>query len=132
VKLDYITVRQVHVTAAALSITLFVARTAWLARAPGRVQRRWMRSVPQVVDTVLLASALWLAWQLGVAGTRGWLWAKLIALVLYVALGTITLRAGRPARVRMMAFVGAIATFAYVAGVAITKSPLSVLSWALT
>jgi uncharacterized membrane protein SirB2 len=128
VRLDYLAVRQVHVTAAALSITLFVLRAAWLASASGRVQLRWMRIVPHVVDTVLLASALWLAWQLGVEGTRGWLWAKVVALVVYIGLGSVTLRPGRPARVRMMAFVAAVATFAYIVSVAITKSPLSVLS----
>jgi uncharacterized membrane protein SirB2 len=128
VSLDYLAIRQVHVTAAATSITLFVLRAAWLASGPGRVQLRWMRIVPHVVDTVLLVSALWLAWQLGFEGTRGWLWAKLAALVVYVGLGSITLRPGRPARVRMMAFVAAVATFAYIVSVAITKSPLSVLS----
>lgn len=117
-----------HVFAATLSITLFVLRGAWLASAPGRVQLKWMRIVPHVVDTILLASALWLAWQLGVAGTRGWLWAKLIALVLYVGLGTIALKPGRPARMRVTAFAAAIVTFAYIVSVAITKSPLSVLS----
>ncbi len=125
---DYLAMRHVHVTAAALSITLFVARGAWLASAPGRVPQRWMRIVPHVVDTVLLASALWLAWQLGYAGTRGWLWAKVVALALYIGLGVVALKPGRPARVRVLAFVAAIVTFAYIVSVALTKSPLSVLS----
>ena len=74
--LDYAAIKLVHVGAAALSIAGFALRGAWMLRSPQRLSERWVRIVPHVIDTVLLASALWLAWQLGAEGTRGWLWAK--------------------------------------------------------
>jgi uncharacterized membrane protein SirB2 len=87
-----------------------------------------VRIAPHVIDTVLLASALWLAWQLGTDGTRGWLWAKVIALGAYIALGTVALKRGRTRRVRVNAFAAALATFGYIVSVAVTKSPLGVLA----
>jgi uncharacterized membrane protein SirB2 len=109
------------------SITLFVVRAAWVARAPQNLHRRWVKVVPHVIDTVLLASGVWLAWQLGAAGVRGWLPAKLVALVAYIVLGAVALRRGRTRGVRMAAAVGAVATFCYIASVALTKSPLGFL-----
>ncbi len=121
--LDYSAWRGVHVTAAALSIGLFVWRGALFVGDPARPRPRWLRIVPHVVDTVLLATALWLAWQLGLSGTRGWLPAKVTAVVLYIGLGMVALHRGRSRRTRVVAFVLAVLAFAYVVMVAITKSP---------
>jgi uncharacterized membrane protein SirB2 len=126
--IDYAAIRLVHMGAATLSVSLFALRGAWMLRSPQRLQRRWVRIAPHVIDTVLLASALWLAWQLGADGTRGWLWAKVIALCAYIALGTIALKRGRTRGVRIVAFAAALATFGYIVSVAITKSPLGALA----
>ncbi len=125
---DYSAVKQVHMSAAALSLALFVVRGAWMMRAPERLSSRWVRIVPHVVDTVLLASALWLAWQIGFAANARWLAAKIIALFVYISLGTIALKRGRTHQIRIGALVAAIATFGYIVSVAITKSPLGLLS----
>jgi uncharacterized membrane protein SirB2 len=123
VMLDYTIVKHVHVGAVALSISLFVLRGAWMLGAPQRLRQRWVRIVPHLIDTVLLASAVWLAWHLGSDGTRGWLWAKVAGLIVYIVLGTIALKRGKTRRIRLVAFVAALATFAYIVAVAIVKSP---------
>lgn len=122
--LDYATIKYVHIGTAALSISLFVLRGALLLGSPERLSRRWARILPHVIDTVLLGSALWLVWHLGAEGSRGWLGAKVIALVAYIVLGSIALKRGRTRGVRIAAFAGAVATFAYIVSVAVTKSPL--------
>jgi uncharacterized membrane protein SirB2 len=126
--IDYAAVKHVHMSAAALSVGLFALRGAWMVAAPARLGERWVRIVPHVVDTVLLASALWLAWQIGFADNARWLGAKIAALVAYIGLGSVALKRGRTLRSRIVAFVAAIATFAYIVGVALTKSPLGFLS----
>jgi len=93
--IDYAAVKDVHVAAAATSLTLFLLRARWMLWSPARLETRWVRVVPHLVDTVLLASAVWLAWQLGADGTRGWLAAKLIAVLVYMAAGTVALKRGR-------------------------------------
>jgi uncharacterized membrane protein SirB2 len=125
----YFAIRQLHVTAAAGSLALFILRGAWMMASPALLERRWVKIVPHVVDTVLLGSALWLAWQLGVDGTRGWLVAKVVALFVYIALGTVALKRGRTRGVRVAALSGALMTFGYIASVAVTKSPRGFTAW---
>ena len=125
----YFAVRQLHVAAVALSLALFVLRGAWMMAGSARLWQRWVRIVPHVVDTVLLGSALWLAWQLGVDGTRGWLVAKVVALFVYIALATVALKRGRTRGVRVAALVAALATFGYIVSVAVTKTPQGFIAW---
>ena len=54
---------------------------------------------------------------------------KVLGLVGYIVLGSIALKRGRTTRIRMAAFVGALALFAYIVSVAITKSPAGFLAW---
>jgi uncharacterized membrane protein SirB2 len=83
-----------------------------------------VRIVPHVNDTVLLAAGVWLAVALRQApGTSPWLTAKLAALVVYIVLGTLALRPGRPKGVRVAAWLAALAVFGYMVAVATTRSP---------
>jgi len=121
----YAALKGLHVGCAAISLALFAVRGVWRMTAPARLARRWVRVVPHVVDTVLLASAIALAWMLRSAPfADGWLTAKVAGLAVYIALGTIALKRGRTPGIRAVAFVGALATFAYIVSVAVTKSPL--------
>lgn len=125
--LDYLTIKHVHVSAAGLSLALFVLRGAWRATSPERLAARWVRVLPHVIDTVLLVSALWLAWQLG-RGAAPWIAAKVVALIAYIVLGSIALKRGRTPGIRAAAFFAALATFGYIVSVAIAKSPWGVLA----
>jgi uncharacterized membrane protein SirB2 len=126
---SYAAIRQLHVAAAAFSIALFMLRAAWMLASPARLQMRWVKIVPHCVDTVLLGSALWLAWQLGADATRGWLAAKVIAVFVYIAAGMVALKRGRTLHIRVAALVVAFATFGYIVSVAITKAALGFLTW---
>jgi len=126
--IDYAAVKSIHVGAATLSIALFILRGAWRFAAPRMLSLAWVRVVPHVVDTVLLAAGLWLAWQLAAGAAHAWLAAKIAGLVVYIVLGTIALKRGRTPAIRLTAFVAAIAIFAYIVSVALTKSPLGFLA----
>jgi uncharacterized membrane protein SirB2 len=126
--LDYATIKHIHVGAVALSISLFALRGGWMLWSPEMLRQRWVKVLPHVIDSVLLASALWLAWQLGAAATRGWLAAKVIALLVYIVLGTVALRRGRSRWIRGAALIAAMATFGYIVTVALTKSPLGIFA----
>ena len=106
-----------------LTGTGFALRGVWMMQGSQMLARRWVRVLPHVVDTVLLASALTLAVlsaQYPLA--QGWLTAKLIGLIAYIALGMIALKPGRGRAVRIAAFCGALLVFGYIVAVAITKS----------
>lgn len=121
----YAEIKAVHMGCAAISICGFVARGVLGLRGAPPPAARWLRVAPHVVDTVLLASALWLAWQsMQLPFVQGWLTAKVLALVAYIVLGSLALRPGRSRRARAIAFVLALAAFAYIVSVAIVRDPL--------
>lgn len=122
--IDYATVKLVHQAAVVLSLTGFVARGAASLAGAGWVGSRAARTLPHVIDTVLLLSALTLAWMLRLTlDSAPWLVSKIAGLVAYVALGVVALRAHRPLPVRAAAWVGALLTATWIVSVAITKSP---------
>jgi len=122
--LDYATIKLIHQSAVALSVAGFVARGVASLAGAGWVRSRPAKSLPHVVDTVLLVSALTLAWTLRLTpGNAPWLLAKIVGLVVYVGLGVVALRPGRPLAVRASAWVAALATVAWIVSVAIAKNP---------
>jgi uncharacterized membrane protein SirB2 len=130
--LDYLALKALHAGSALVSLTLFIIRGGWMMAKPERLQQRWVKLIPHVVDTVLLLSAIALVWRLGgleALGTQSWLGAKIVALVVYVALGSIALKRGRTRGIRVAAFFAAIAVFGYIVCVAIAKSPSGFVNW---
>ncbi len=121
--MDYLLLRQLHMSCAALSITLFLVRgVCQTAGWPWR-QRRWLRIAPHLVDTVLLGAAISLAcWSQQFPLAQNWLSAKVVALLVYIGLGSLALRAGVSRSVQGIAFVAALVTVAYIVGVAMTRS----------
>lgn len=122
--MDYYALKHFHMTCAALSGCLFLLRGSWMLRASPRLQQRWARIVPHIVDTLLLGSAIALAiWSGQYPFVQGWLTAKVLALLGYIVLGAIALKRGRTRTIRTLAFGGALLLFLYIVAVAITKQP---------
>lgn len=124
----YAALKLVHAGAVVLSGVGFVIRYAVSVTRP-LPTGALVRIAPHVVDTVLLGSALALAWVGGFNPLRvPWLEAKLAGLAIYIVLGTIALRRGRTRRTRAAAFAAALIAYAYIVTVALTKSPLGPLA----
>ena len=121
----YELLKQVHITCALLSVSGFALRGYWLMQRDPRLGHRLTRVLPHLVDTVLLGSAVAMLFVLGISPfALDWLSAKLAALLIYIALGMVTLRFGRSRRLRIGAFWLALATGLYIISVAYTKSPM--------
>jgi len=123
--MNYFFIKHLHVTAAALSLVFFIVRSYWSVTGSGKMQWRFVRIAPHVIDTVLLACGVWLAAMLGAAALQPWILAKLIGLVLYIGVGTIAIKRGKTPASRGIAALLAIAIFMYIVGVAIRHNPLS-------
>lgn len=126
--MDYALVKLVHQSAVALSFAGFFARGVGMIGGAPWVRRPLAKTVPHIVDTVLLASALALVWMLQASLTAPWLMAKIAGLVVYIVLGAIALRGGRTRGVRIAAWLAAMATFGYIVSVAITRNPLGIVA----
>lgn len=127
--LSYALLKNVHVGCVVVSGLGFALRGALVLAGSPLMQQRWVRVLPHVVDTALLVSAVAMAVMARLSPlAHPWLAAKIALLVVYVALGTIALRRARSQRARVLAYGAALATFAWIAGIALTRSPLAGLS----
>lgn len=126
----YLFAKNLHVACVIVSLGGFAARGLLMLAGSPLLGARVTRIAPHVVDTLLLASALWLAWMLRqYPFVHGWLTAKVLGLVAYIVLGAIALRRGRTKGIRVAAFVAASATAFYIVSVALTHDPRGFLLW---
>ena len=120
--MTYLAIKHLHITFAALSGSLFLLRGFWMLRESPRLQQRWVRIVPHIVDTLLLASAgVMVVWSGQYPLVQGWLSAKVVALIAYIVLGTIALKRGKTRPVRIGALIAAALVFGYIVKVALTR-----------
>jgi uncharacterized membrane protein SirB2 len=118
----YLGLKHLHRACALLSVVGFTAR--WVAVLAGQawVRRRPARTLPHVVDTVLLLTALALAVGAGFTPANApWLATKIVLLLVYIGLGMLALSARRPRRVQWLAGVAALAVVGHIVAVAFTK-----------
>ncbi|MDP9109567.1 MAG: SirB2 family protein [Pseudomonadota bacterium] len=122
--MDYLAIKHLHVACALASGSFFLLRGVWMLQGSAWLTARWVSVAPHLIDTLLLVSALTLALRSGqYPFAQPWLTAKLLALCVYIALGTIALKRGRSKTVRTVALVAALVTFAYIVTVAVTRRP---------
>ena len=122
--MDYLWVKYLHVSSVVISISLFVLCGS--LQLQFKPWRQWwlLRVAPHIVDSVLLGSALWLAWRSAqYPFVEGWLTAKVLALLLYIGLGMRALGRNTPQAQRLPFFAAALLSVTYILGVALTRSP---------
>jgi uncharacterized membrane protein SirB2 len=124
--MSFLLLKGLHITCALTSYLLFLLRGIWNLRVSPIMQQRWVRIVPHVVDTLLLASALALAFSIHqYPFVDAWLTAKVIGLLLYIGLGFVALKYGKRKSTRLLAWLAAQAVFAYIVLVAIQHNPMT-------
>ena len=124
--MSYLLLKLVHTIAAIATISGFILRGWWMLNESALLQHRATKIVPHVNDAILLLAGIGMLWVLRLDPlTQTWLLAKFAGLIVYILLGTIALKRGPTKEIRALAFIASVAVFAWVAGVALTKSPLS-------
>jgi uncharacterized membrane protein SirB2 len=112
-----------HVGTVVLSISLFFVRGLWMVLEAAKLNQRWVKIVPHVNDTLLLASAIVLSFSTAqYPFVQGWLTAKVILLVIYIGLGMVAITKGKTRRIRITTWIAAMIVFAYMVLIAVTKS----------
>lgn len=127
--MSFMLLKHIHVTCAVISFVLFFLRGIWSFTGSAVMQKRWIMIVPHFVDTLLLASALALAYTIDqYPFVDSWLTAKFFALLLYIGLGSVALKYGRSKAARINAWFASLAVFAYIVLVAARHDPLPFIS----
>ncbi len=123
--MDFIKI--LHISSALISISGFIIRGIWMMSESNKLQQKWVKIAPHIVDSLLLLSGITLAINLTVNPLEhAWLMSKIIALLVYIGLGMIALRFGKNLFQRKFAWVLAIVVFSYILLVAVTKHSMPV------
>jgi uncharacterized membrane protein SirB2 len=120
---DYADWKVLHVAAVVASLAGFALRFGLRFVAPRVLHGRAARTLPHIVDTLLLASAIvmvTIAWP----GVPGWIRAKIAGLLVYIVAGAFALRRARTPVAVGTAFAVAVAAAGYIVSVALAKDPL--------
>jgi uncharacterized membrane protein SirB2 len=117
--------RRTHVALVLASGGLFALRGVAVLLAARWPMQRAVRLASVVIDSALLAAgvALWTLLQLNPLRDP-WLGAKLVLLMAYIVLGSFALRRARSTVARAGFLLAALAVFATMLGVALTRDPL--------
>ncbi len=124
--MTYIAIKHLHMTAAILSILFFMVRAFWSVTGSARLQLKFVKIAPHIIDTVLLVCGVFLASIIG--AEQPWILAKIVGVLLYIGVGTIAIKRGKTPTTRAVAALISIAIFFYIVGVAIKHNPMSWLA----
>ena len=125
----YALIKYVHLFSVTLSLTGFFLRGVLLMRGSSLMKARWIKVLPHINDTILLAAAL----SLTVMSDQypfvsGWVTAKVLGVIAYIILGSLALREGSSLRTRVVCWVTAMAVFGWIVSVALTRQPAGFLA----
>ena len=125
----YPQIKFVHVLCVILSGSLFALRGLMMLSGSRFTNHAALRYLSYAIDTTLLTAALMLVTILHqYPFVQAWLTVKVLLLVVYIVLGVIALKRGRNTRERALAYVAALAVFAFIVSVARAHDPLGALA----
>lgn len=120
----YILVKYVHVTTVVLSLTGFFLRGILMMRGSPLLGARWIKVLPHINDTVLLAAALSLAFMSEqYPFVAGWVTAKVLGVIAYIILGALALRDASTRKMRIACFLASMTVFGWIVSVALSRNP---------
>ena len=122
----YLALKFLHIGCVFFSFCGFLLRSYLLLFRPSLMSKPWVKYPPHIVESLLLISALSMLPLLGqYPFTDGWLTAKLLAMLLYIAIGAYALHGTKSVAVQAVASLLALLVFLYIVGVAVHQSSLS-------
>lgn len=124
----YPLIKNLHLLTVAVTILLFLLRFYWQRTGSAMLQRRWVRILPHVNDTLLLlsgASLVMITHFYPFSPQGSWLTEKLLGVIIYISLGSVALsRRPRSDRTRWIAFIVALIALVTIIKLALSKMPL--------
>lgn len=122
----YTAVKHIHLFMIACSVLLFVVRYVLMMVDSDLRNKAFLKRVPHVVDSAMLLSGIALIFITGFipfTGSAPWLTEKLTCVMVYIALGFVTLNNGKNKVFKTFAFFGALGWLMVAAKIAVTKVP---------
>jgi uncharacterized membrane protein SirB2 len=112
-------------TLAVLSISLFTLRFVWTLVNSSKLQAKWVKIAPHIIDTLLLTFGVVMAVQYAINPFEQlWLGEKLLAVVAYIFTGYFTLKLARNKPMQIIGYLGAIGWVMLIVRLAMTREAL--------
>lgn len=120
----YLPVRHLHLSAVGMSLALFAARGAGVLMGAAWPMLSLSRHVSVAIDTVLLGAGVTLWTILGLnPWQQTWLGAKLVLLLVYIALGSFALKRARGRAAKAAFYAAALACVGAMVAIARAHDP---------
>ncbi len=117
--------KHLHMTLAVLSISLFTLRFIWLLANSEKLQAKWVKITPHIIDTLLLSLGVVMAVQYSMNPLEQlWLGEKLLAVVAYIFTGYYTLKLARNKSMQIIGYLGAMGWVMLIFRLAMTREPM--------
>lgn len=112
-------------TLAVISISLFTLRFIWTLAHSAKLQAKWVKITPHIVDTFLLAIGVIMAVQYAINPLEQlWLGEKILAVFAYIFTGYYTLKLARNKTMQIIGYLGAMGWIMLIVRLAMTREPL--------
>jgi uncharacterized membrane protein SirB2 len=120
--------KHLHLTFVALSMLIFIVRGVWLFTQSSMLASRFSKIAPHAINGIMLITGIALAATVGLSPSdHPWLLAKIIGIVIFIALGVAAFKVKQPL-VQKALWIDALIVFIYIASVATTKNPWGFLA----
>jgi len=114
-----------HMTLAVLSISLFSLRFIWTLSNSSKLQAKWVKITPHIIDTLLLIIGVVMAVKFSINPVEQlWLGEKILAVFAYIFTGYFTLKLARNKPMQIIGYLGAIGWVMLIVRLAMTREPL--------
>jgi len=112
-------------TLAVLSISLFTLRFIWLLANSEKLQAKWVKITPHIIDTLLLSIGIVMMVQYSMSPIEQlWLGEKLLAVLAYIFTGYYTLKLARNKSMQIIGYLGAMGWVMLIVRLAMTREPM--------
>lgn len=120
----YMAFKHLHLTLAALTVLIFLVRAMFVLVWPAGIRKRWLKVTAHAVDGLLILSAIALLVVMQMNPIHvGWVLAKIVALVAYIGFSVYAFKTAPTLPTRLVGVVLAGAALAYIAMVAVRRTP---------
>lgn len=117
--------KHIHMTLAVISISLFTLRFIWTFTGSSKLQAKWIKITPHIIDTLLLTFGIVMTVQYSINPVEQlWLGEKLLAVIAYIFTGYFTLKLARNKPMQIIGYLGAIGWVMLIVRLAMTREPL--------
>ena len=114
-----------HMTLAVNSISLFTLRFIWTLANSAKLEAKWIKITPHVIDTLLIIIGVAMMAKLYINPLEQlWLGEKLLALAAYIFTGYYTLKIARNRMMQIIGYLGAMGWVMLIVRLAMTREPL--------